>query len=126
VGGQSIWAIAPGGGTPVAIAANPDPNSCGGVAWSRDGTQLATACTAGIYVIALGPPSSARLAISVKGAANPAFSPDGSQIAFDAPPASPLGNETAIMVANTDGSHLHVLSAVPFHVSSHPSWQPVP
>jgi Tol biopolymer transport system component len=126
VSGRSIMAVAPGGGTPVAIAANPDADSCSGVAWSRDGTQLATACAAGIYVIALGPPSSARLAIGVKGAANPAFSPDGTQIAFDAPPPSPLGNETAIMVADTDGSNIHVLSAVPFHVSAHPSWQAVP
>jgi Tol biopolymer transport system component len=126
VSGQSIVAITPGGGARVAIAANPDPSSCSGLAWSRDGMQLATACTAGIYVIALGPPSSARLAIGVKGAANPAFSPDGTQIAFDAPPPSPLGNETAIMVANTDGSNVHVLSAVPFHVSAHPSWQALP
>ena len=126
VSGQSIWAIAPGGGTPVVIAPNPDPNYCTGVAWSRDGTQLAAACTAGIYVIALGPPSSARLVIRIKRAANPAFSPDGRQIAFDAPPPSPLGNESAIMVANTDGSNVHVLSAVPFHVSAHPSWQAVP
>jgi Tol biopolymer transport system component len=126
VSGHSIWAIAPGGGTPVVIAPNPDPSYCTDVAWSRDGTQLAIACTAGIYVLALGPPSSARLAIRIKRAANPAFSPDGRQIAFDAPPPSPLGNESAIMVANTDGSNVHVLSAVPFHVSAHPSWQAVP
>jgi Tol biopolymer transport system component len=126
VSGQSIMAVAPSGGTPAAIASNPDPDSCSGVAWSRDGTQLATACTAGIYVITLAPPSSARLAIGVKGAANPAFSPDGTQIAFDAPPPSPLGNESAIMLANTDGSNVRVLSAVPFHQSVHPSWLPVP
>ena len=30
VSGQSIMAVAPGGGTPVAIAANPDPSSCSG------------------------------------------------------------------------------------------------
>jgi Tol biopolymer transport system component len=122
--GPSIMAIAPTGGTPVAIASNPDPISCGGLAWSPDGTEIATACAAGIYVITLGPSPSRRLAIGVKNPANPAFSLDGTQIAFDAAPPSPLGNESAIMVANTDGTNVHILSAVPFRQSVHPSWQP--
>jgi Tol biopolymer transport system component len=124
--GPSIMAVPPAGGTPVAIATNPDPDSCSGLAWSPDGTELATACAAGIYVIVLGPPASARLAISAQAAANPAFSPDGTQIAFDASPPDPLGNQSAIIVANTDGTGLHVLSTVPFHQSVHPSWLPSP
>ncbi len=75
-------------------------------------------------MIAVGDPASARLAIRVRCAGNPSFSPDGTQIAFDAPPAHPLGDETAIMLANADGTGVRTLSTVPFRQSMHPAWQP--
>ena len=56
---------------------------------------------------------------------NPSFSPDGEQIAFDARPAHPLGEQTAIMVAHVDGTGVRTLSTVPFRQSVHPSWQPL-
>jgi Tol biopolymer transport system component len=37
-----------------------------------------------------------------------------------------LGTQTAIMVANVDGSGLRTLTTVPFRTSVHPTWQPAP
>jgi hypothetical protein len=103
----------------------PDPNCDGqGLAWSPDGTQLAVAGGAGIWLVTLGQPASAHLAIRAPCAEYPAFSPDGRRIAFDAPPPHALGEERAIMVANLDGSDLATLSDVPFRASVHPTWQP--
>jgi hypothetical protein len=59
-------------------------------------------------------------------AQNPSFSPDGKQIAFDAQPAHALGTQTAIMVANVDGSGLRPFTTVLFRQSVHPTWQPSP
>ena len=64
------------------------------------------------------------LAIAVRCAEYPSFSPDGTQIAFDAPAEDALGNQTAIMAANTDGTNIRTLSTVPFRQSVHPTWQP--
>ncbi len=128
VAGDAIMAIAPTGGTPEVLAPNPATTACqsqGGVAWSPDGTQLAIGGDAGIYLVTPGIPASERLAISAHCAEYPSFSPDGAQIAFDAPlPDQPP--QTAIMVANTDGSNLRVLSTTPFRSSIHPTWQPSP
>ena len=74
----------------------------------------------------MGDPGSARLAIRAPCAANPSFSPDGEQIAFDARPAHALGEQSAIMVAHVDGTGVRTLSTVPFRQSVHPSWQPLP
>ena len=73
-----------------------------------------------------GRPGSARLAIRAPCAGNPSFSPDGEQIAFDARPAHPLGEQTSIMVARVDGTGVRTLSTVPFRQSMHPSWRPLP
>ncbi len=124
--GRSIKAVAPGGGTPKLLAQGLPTVSCGsgGLAWSPDGTQIAVGLGDGIYLITVGRPASARLAIRVPCAGNPSFSPDGEQIAFDARPAHPLGEQTAIMAARVDGTAVRTLSTVPFRESLHPSWQP--
>ncbi|MDX6571123.1 MAG: hypothetical protein QOC86_279, partial [Gaiellales bacterium] len=44
--------------------------------------------------------------------------------AFDARPSLGPGSETAIMLANADGSGLRTLTAVPFRQSVHPTWLP--
>jgi Tol biopolymer transport system component len=125
---SSIHAIAPGGGTPELIAASPESSAdvCGrgGLAWSPDGKLLAVGGGAGIYLITLGQPGSTRLAIPAPCAEYPSFSPDGSQIAFDAPPPKHLGEQSAIMVAGADGTNVRILSTVPFRQSVHPTWQP--
>jgi Tol biopolymer transport system component len=124
--GAAIMAIAPGGGPAQLIAALPARKSCSaaGLAWSPDGTQLAVPEDGGIDIVTVGPSATARLVIRVPCAENPSFSPDGSQIAFDAPLEHGLGRQTAIMVANADGSGVRTLSTVPFRQSVHPAWQP--
>ncbi len=124
--GRSIKAVPAAGGTPDVIAADLPAIACGngGIAWSPDGKQLAFGAGAGIYLMTAGDPASAHLAIAVKCADDPAFSPDGTQIAFDASPAHPLGQQTAIMVANADGSGVRTLSTAPFRRSGRPAWQP--
>ena len=124
--GHAIVAVAPRGGAREVVATGLPAVVCGtgGLAWSPDGRRLAVARGAGIYVIAVGDPASARLAIRVRCAGNPSFSPDGTQIAFDAPPAHSLGDETAIMLAHADGTGVRTLSTVPFRQSTHPAWQP--
>jgi hypothetical protein len=72
----------------------------------------------------LDPAPRVHLAIGVRCAEYPSFSPDGTQIAFDAPAEDALGNQTAIMAANTDGTNIRTLSTVPFRPSVHPTWQP--
>jgi Tol biopolymer transport system component len=128
VSGASIMVIAPAGGTPEVLAQKPgqgaDACEAGGIAWSPDGTQLAVGGDGGIYLVTLAAPASAVLAIPARCAEYPSFSPDGTRIAFDAQPAGALGNQTAIMVANADGSGVRTLSTVPFRQSVHPSWQP--
>jgi Tol biopolymer transport system component len=126
--GREIMAIAPTGGTPEAIATDLPKPGCGsgGIAWSPDGKQLAVGGGAGIYLVTVGQPASVRLAIRTRCAEYPSFSPDGTQIAFDAAPAHPLGGQSAIMVANVDGTDIRVLSTVPFRQSLHPTWQPSP
>ena len=68
----------------------------------------------------LDPVPSVHLAIAVRCAEYPSFSPDGTQIAFDAPAEDALGGQTAIMAANTDGTDIRTLSTVPFRQSVHP------
>ena len=124
-----ITIIAPSGGNPESLAPSPPTTRClgtGGVAWSPDGTQLAAGGDDGIYLVTVGQPSSERLAIPAPCAEYPSFSPDGTRIAFDALAPNALGDQTAIMVADTDGSNLRILSTKPFSVSTHPSWQPAP
>lgn len=126
--GGSIWAVAAAGGTPERIARIPRSGSCGGLglSWSPDGKRFAAGGADGVYVITLGKPSRARLAIRAPCAEYPSFSPDGTQIAFDAPPAGHASYETAIMVANADGTNLRTLSAARFTRNVHPTWQPAP
>ena len=126
VAGNSVLAVASSGGTPRALLREL-PSTCGGggLAWSPDGTRLAIGGKAGIYLLALAGPAKARLAIRVPCADNPSFSPDGTQIAFDAPVTHPLGRQTAIMAARADGRGVRTLSTVPFRQSVHPSWQPL-
>jgi Tol biopolymer transport system component len=129
-GGGSIWAVAATGGEPERIATIPQGKSrpCGGLGLARspDGKQFAAGGTDGVYLITLGKSASAKLAIRAPCAEYPSFSPDGKQIAFDAQPAHALGTQTAIMVANVDGSGLRTLTTVPFRQSVHPTWQPSP
>ena len=126
VAGRSVMGIAPGGGAPVVLAKGLPAVTCGtgGLAWSPDGTQLAFGSAAGISLVTLGKPATIQLAIPVPCAGDPSFSPDGKAVAFDAPAAHALGGQTAIMVANTDGSGIRTLSTVPFRQSVDPSWQP--
>ena len=126
--GRAIKVVAASGGAPEVIAQRLPTVSCGngGLAWSPDGKRIAVGRGAGIYLITLGDPGGARLAIRAPCAGNPSFSPDGEQIAFDARPAHPLGEQSAIMVASVDGTGMRTLSTVPFRASSHPSWQPSP
>ncbi len=126
--GRSVLAVAPGGGTPEVLARGLPRVSCGtgGLAWSPDGRRLAVARGAGIYLVTVGEPAGARLAIRARCAGNPSFSPDGTRIAFDAQPAHALGGQTAIMVAGIDGSGVRTLSTVPFRQSLHPAWRPAP
>jgi Tol biopolymer transport system component len=124
--GRSLKAVSPSGGAPEVIARGLPLATCGtgGLAWSPDGREIAIGRGAGIYLITVGKPASARLAIRARCAGHPSFSPDGTQIAFDAQPVHPLGHQSAIMVARTDGSDLRTLSTVPFRESVHPTWQP--
>ncbi len=126
--GRAIKAVAASGGAPEVIAKGLPMVSCGsgGLAWSPDGTRIAVGRGAGIYLITVGDPGSVQLAIRAPCAGNPSFSPDGEQIAFDARPAHPLGEQTAIMVARIDGTGVRTLSTVPFRQSVHPSWRPLP
>ena len=101
------------------------------LAWSPDGTRIAIAGKGGIYLVPVVPLAAAQLAIPIPDAAHPSFSPDGSQIAFDAPVAATgkqaaATPQTAVMVANSDGSNAHILSTVPQRQSGYPAWQPVP
>ena len=126
---NAVMTIAASGGMPQTLVANVPGVACGGggLAWSPDGTELAVGGhRAGIYVITLGHPASMRLALRARCPEYPSFSPDGSQIAFDAAPPHPLGPQTAIMAGDVDGSNVRVLSTVPFRQSVHPSWQPGP
>jgi Tol biopolymer transport system component len=124
--GRAVKAVATSGGDPEVLAVGLPAFSggSGGLAWSPDGTRIAVGRGAGIYLITVGDPTSARLAIRVPCAGDPSFSPDGEQIAFDARPAHPLGEQSAIMVARVDGTDIRTLSTVPFRQSVHPSWQP--
>ena len=124
--GYSVKTVAPGGGAPRVIAKGLPAVTCGtgGLAWSPDGKQLAIGRGAGIYLMTVGDPASLRLAIAVRCAGNPSFSPDGKQIAFDAQPPHALGHQSSIMVADTDGTGVHTLSTVPFRESVHPAWRP--
>jgi dipeptidyl aminopeptidase/acylaminoacyl peptidase len=129
--GGVIFAIGAGGGAKERIARAPDASgaSCnvpGGLAWAPGGKQLAIGGSAGITLVTVGKPGSAHLAIRARCAANPSFSPDGTEIAFEALPAHPLGDQTAIMAAHVDGSSIRTLSTVPFRQSVHPTWQPIP
>ena len=125
---HSIEAVSLRGGPPSVLAPNPTTygGSCraGGLAVSPDGTQLAVADWLGIHLIDLARPAASHLAIHAPCAEFPAFSPDGTRIAFDASPPNALGGQTAIMTANVDGTNLRTLSTVPFRESIHPTWQP--
>ena len=128
VHGRKVMELPPGGGAPVVLAAAPPAGgvSCGyggGIAWSADGKMLAVARAGGIYTLVLGSGAPWKLAIRVPCAGEPAFSPDGSQIAFDAP-SGKLRLETDILAADVDGSRVHTVSAAPFRVSRHPTWSP--
>jgi Tol biopolymer transport system component len=56
---------------------------------------------------------------------DPAWSPDGSQIAFatDAKTGFPNGSTTAIYIADVDGSHVRRLTAIGEH-DALPAWSP--
>ncbi|HEY3612069.1 MAG TPA: hypothetical protein VGK92_00100 [Gaiellales bacterium] len=127
VSGRGIAAVPAAGGARVVLAKGLPAQTCGtGLAWSPDGRQLALGGTArGIYLITLGSPASVRLAVAVRCAENPSFSPDGTALAFDAPTAHGRGGQTSIMVANADGAGVRTLSTAPFRHSVDPSWQPI-
>jgi len=124
--GSSIKVVPASGGPPQLVATIPARKFCssGGIAWSPDGTRIAVAGDAGIDLVTLDPAPSVHRAIAVRCAEYPSFSPDGTQIAFDAPAEDALGIQTAIMVAGIDGTNIRTLSTVPFRQSVHPTWQP--
>jgi TolB protein len=126
IDGNSLKTIAAAGGTPVVLVKALPGRSCAGsgLSWSPDGKQIAVGGARGISLVTLGAPATVRLAIADHCAEYPSFSPDGKQVAFDAPPAHALGGQTAIMVAGTDGAGLRTLSTEPFRQSVRPAWQP--
>ena len=123
-----VLAIPLTGGAPERVAATPtrsDAANCrngGTVAWSPDGSEIAIGWTGGIWTLRLGANAKWHLVIRVPCAGDPAFSPDGRQIAFDAPHPSRRAYQTDIFVADADGSHAHTVSAAPFRQSVHPTW----
>jgi Tol biopolymer transport system component len=102
-----------------------EENAAISLAWSPDGTHIAISGAGGISVLPVSSGGPAELAIAIPGAAHPSYSPDGTQVAFDAPLPS-TGQQTAIMVANSDGTDARVLSTVPLTDSGFPAWQPNP
>jgi Tol biopolymer transport system component len=126
----SLRWIEPASGQTVATLPTGIPWSLGqtgeiSLAWSPDGTHIAITGESGIYVLPVSPRGAAQLAIPIPGAEDPSYSPDGTQIAFDAPIPS-TGTQTGIMIANTDGTNARVLSTAPLTASDHPAWQPNP
>ena len=124
--GSSIKVVPASGGPAQLVATITARKRCGsgGLAWSPDGTRIAVAGDVGIDLVTLDPVPSVHLAIAVRCAEYPSFSPDGTEIAFDAPAENALGAQTAIMAANIDGTNIRTLSTVPFRQSVHPTWQP--
>jgi hypothetical protein len=126
--GGTIWMLAPQGGAPIRIAADPsrsDSPGCGSggdIAFSPDGTMLAIPRGGGIWTLRLGASPHWHLAIHVRCAGDPAFSPGGTQIAFDAPHPGRRTYQTDILVAGADGSHVRTVAAAPFRRSVHPTW----
>jgi Tol biopolymer transport system component len=112
------------------ISTTVQPSGATGIswAWSPDGTRIAITGLGGIYVLQVSPPAAAQLVVPF--ARQPSFSPDGTQIAFEATVVTsavyPTSSRVDLMVANIDGSNARVLSTIPNTYNGSPAWQPSP
>ena len=115
-----------GAGGPVVLARNPAVSLLrrAGLAWSPDGTQLAFASGAGIWLVTIGQPGDDRSSRSVPCAGTRRSRRTARRSRSMRRRRMRSAGQTAIMVANTDGSGIHTLSAVPFRPSVDPGWQP--
>jgi Tol biopolymer transport system component len=128
-GNEEIYLADTSGAAPVRLSSSPTDES--GIAWSPDGSRLAfvsgaelmSARNAEIYVVdleALGPGAApARLTNNQAGDYSPAWSPDGSRIAF----VSERDGNADIYVMNADGSAPTRLTSNAWR-DSRPVWSP--
>jgi Tol biopolymer transport system component len=123
VGGGTIWGVDPAGANRRRLL----PRSrlrVTSVAWSRDGRQLAFSTSTGVYVSPSdGSGAPLRVATAVT-PGRPAFSPDGTQLAFAAQ-AGTVHPYRAIFVVHSDGSRLQQVTKGPYD-SLDPAWRPQP
>jgi Ca2+-binding RTX toxin-like protein len=102
------------------------------LAWALDGKRVAYG-TEGVnwveagqvYTVDLDGSNRRRLTKNRAGAGRPAWSPDGTQIAYGRYRADIIRTDADLHVVNADGSRDRVLSTIPFPEVD-PAWQPLP
>ncbi|MGD0714520.1 MAG: hypothetical protein ABSB24_10090 [Gaiellaceae bacterium] len=120
---NQIWTVASGGGTPQQVTTSgtsADPS------WSFDGSQLVITYNGAIATVsASGGTPSAVTTTGISSSSRPAWSPDGSSIAFQS---SSSGHSQIYVVPDAGGTPTQVTGASPSSFATDeetaPSWSP--